>query len=265
MADPGIAVLLDQLRSADAQRAWEEFLEEYSPILYQTARAYTADPDAAADCYLNICEHLARNGFRRLLKFKREGSASFVTWLRVVARNLCFDWHRKQTGRRRIFKSLQSLSPLDLEVYEYRFECGLSTEETLQRLCPVSPGLGPDQLAEAERRIEHSLNSRQRWILSTRQRPTLSIDAAPLTGEGSLALVASTAVDQESLLVGQQQSAQLQRCLARLPAEERLLLQLRFDQELSFDEIARLNGLGDAQRAHRRIGAILKKLRAAMK
>lgn len=48
--------------------------------------------------------------------------------------------------------------------------------------------------------------------------------------------------------------------IAWLSAEEGLLLQLRFDQELSFDEIARLTGLGGSQRAHRHIAAILKKL-----
>ena len=80
MGDSGIGALLDRLRSSDAPTAWEEFLCQYSPVLYQIARASTADADAAADCYLNICEQLARHGFRRLLKFKREGRASFTTW-----------------------------------------------------------------------------------------------------------------------------------------------------------------------------------------
>src|SRR5947207_3864432 len=153
MGDPGIAALLDRLRSPGADVAWEEFLRQYSPLLYQAARAYTADADAAADCYLNICEHLARNRFRRLLKFELEGSASFSTWLRVVARNLCFDWHRSRTGRRRPFKSLQHLSQLELEVYGCRVERGLSEEETLQHLRPIFPELGWDQLTEVERRI----------------------------------------------------------------------------------------------------------------
>jgi RNA polymerase sigma-70 factor (ECF subfamily) len=90
---------------------------------------------------------------------------------------------------------------------------------------------------------------------------------ALLAGEAeeSLALVADMALDQESLMVSREQSRQLRKCVARLPAEERLLLQFRFDQELSLEEIARLTGLGDAQRAHRHIGAILKKLRSAIK
>jgi len=266
MCDPGIGALLDRLRSSDAHTAWEEFLCQYSPVLYQTARAYTADADAAADCYLNICEQLARHGFRRLLKFKRQGTATFTTWLRVVARNLCFDWHRRQTGRRRPFKSLQSRSQLELDIYDCRFERGFSQEETLQRLRPTSPDLDLDQLAEVERRIEHHLSSRQRWILSSRPRRVFSARVALLTEEGeeNVARVVDTRLDQESLIVGQQQQAQLRKGVASLPTYERLLLQLRFEGDLSLDEIARLTGLGDAQRVHRHIGVILRKLRVAM-
>jgi DNA-directed RNA polymerase specialized sigma subunit len=54
------------------------------------------------------------------------------------------------------------------------------------------------------------------------------------------------------------------KSLSGLPAQERLLVQLRFEQDLSLDEIARIVGLGDAQRVHRQIGAVLQKLRRAI-
>jgi DNA-directed RNA polymerase specialized sigma subunit len=43
-----------------------------------------------------------------------------------------------------------------------------------------------------------------------------------------------------------------------------LILRLRFDDELSLDEISQLAGLGDAQRVHRRLTSILEKLRSAV-
>jgi len=94
VGDPNFATLQKELRSSNGLEAWETFLGIYSSILYQTAVAYSDDEDEAADCYLYICEQLSRNSFRRLLKFKPEGSASLTTWLRVVSRNLCYDWHR---------------------------------------------------------------------------------------------------------------------------------------------------------------------------
>jgi len=54
------------------------------------------------------------------------------------------------------------------------------------------------------------------------------------------------------------------KCVTELPKHERLLMQLRFDEELSLQEIARLTGQGDAQRVHRQIAAVLKKLRSEM-
>src|SRR5215470_13180463 len=97
------------------------FLDSYSAPLYQTARICSSTEDDAADCYLYVCEQLALGRFRRLLKFDPKGNASFATWLRVVARNLCCDWHRIQSGRPRPFKFLQRLSALELEIYNYRF------------------------------------------------------------------------------------------------------------------------------------------------
>ena len=95
----GIAQVLVQLRSANPQGAWEQFLLQYGRVLYQAVRTSTRDEEAAADCFVFVSEKLAEKGYRRLLRFKPEGAASFVAWLRVVARNLCFDWQRQQLQR----------------------------------------------------------------------------------------------------------------------------------------------------------------------
>jgi RNA polymerase sigma factor (sigma-70 family) len=268
VGDRGVAPLLKGLRSPDScGDAWAEFLESYSPVLYQTARACTSDDDAAADCYLHICERLSRNGFRRLLKFKTEGSATFTTWLRVVARNLCFDWRRSQHGRPRPFKSVQHLSALELEIYNSRFVHGSSQQETLHRLESRFPGLELSGLSQIEERLQGSLTSRQQWLLRTRRQPEFGAPVAVADHEdepGTLD-VADPSPSQETQIVDKEQQVMLGKCLSSLPAQERLLLQLRFEQELSLDEIARLCGLQDAQRVHRTLTAIVKKLRHAMK
>ncbi len=266
MGDRAIAVLLEGLHSSKACDAWVEFLESYGSILYQTARAYTSNQDAAADCYVYMCDELVRNRCRRLLKFNPKGRASFATWLRVVARNLCFDWHRGQSGRHRPFKSLKDLSPLDLEIYHWRFARGASQHETLQQLSPLFPGVGLDELSAVEDRLQNSLTSRQRWILSTRRQSEISTPVAVAGEEGELGVldIADPQPNQETQLVTQQQREQLQKSLAALPAAERLMLQLRFEHDLSLEEVARLCGLGDGQRVHRKLTAVLKKLRSLM-
>jgi RNA polymerase sigma factor (sigma-70 family) len=267
VSDREIERLLEALRSLNSRDAWVEFLDLYSPVLYQSARGFTSDQDAAADCYLHICESLARDGFRRLLKFKPAGRASFTTWMRVVARNLCFDWHRSQCGRPRPFKSLQRLSPLELEVYNSRFLDGSSRQETLHRLESRFPGVGLSELSEIEERLQGSLTSRHQWILATREHSEFSspVAIAGAEDEPGTVDVADPSPNQETKIADREQQVRLWKSIASLPTKERLLLQLRFEQELSLDEIARLCGLQDAQRAHRTLAAVLKKLRRAMK
>lgn len=57
----------------------------------------------------------------------------------------------------------------------------------------------------------------------------------------------------------------LDRALDRLSKRERLLVRLRFEQELTLEQIAKLLDLGNAQRADRQIKEILARLREEMK
>lgn len=98
MGEPSIATLIEWLRSADAESAWRQFLDQYTPILYQSARGCSRDEDESAGCFLYICEELAKSDFRRLRQFRQDGTASFVTWLRAIARNLCVDRMHKSYG-----------------------------------------------------------------------------------------------------------------------------------------------------------------------
>jgi len=266
VSDRGVAPLLEGLQSPNlCDGTWEEFLDSYSPVLYQTARACTSNEDAAADCYLYICQGLAKNGFRRLLKFKPDGNAPFTTWLRVVARNLCMDWHRSQSGRLRLFKALQSLPPLELEVYTRRFVEGTSQEETLQQLKSLFPQVSISEISDIEQRLQRSLSSRQQWILGARRRSEFSTSVAQSEeSNADMMDVADSRPNQEAWVADREQQAQLQKGLASLTAQERLIVQLRFEQDLSLDEIARLCGLEDAQRVHRTLAAILKRLRVTM-
>jgi DNA-directed RNA polymerase specialized sigma subunit, sigma24 homolog len=108
-SDSGATALLNGLRSTHAQEAWQDFLLQFGDTLYQVAGISTRNEEEAADCFVFVCEKLAENAYRRLLCFKPAGTASFSTWLRVVAKNLCFDWQRKVHGRPRPFKSLRGL------------------------------------------------------------------------------------------------------------------------------------------------------------
>ena len=87
-----LEALLKQLDSSDAQMAWQAFLEAYADTIFQIVSVLERDPDHRGDSFLYVCEHLSRNRFRRLRRFRSDGPASFSTWLRAVVRNLYLDW-----------------------------------------------------------------------------------------------------------------------------------------------------------------------------
>ena len=264
--NPAPEVMLEELRSSQSREAWAEFLRHHSPLIFSACQFSTSDADQAADCFLFACEQLSRNHFRRLLQFRPQGAASFPTWLRVVVRNLCLDWRRKRFGRPRLFRSIERLPQLEGQIYRCRYEQGLSLDETFLLLCPSFPWLSMQRLVDTEAHVLESLSPRQLWLVGARKaraHGALQGPAAGLAEEDDAR--EQDPVDQrpnqESVLASQEQEEHLRSALARLPAPERLLIRLRFEEGLSLEQIARLTGLGDAQRVHRRIADIVGTLR----
>ena len=255
-------VLLEELRSSQSREAWAEFLHEFSPLIFHTCQFSTSDSDQAADCFLFACEQLSRNRFRRLLRFRSQGAASFPTWLRVVVRNLCLDWRRKQFGRPRLLRSIARLPLLEAEVHRCRYEQGLSSDETFLALCPNFPGLTMRRLMEAEAHVQQSLSPRQlRLIIARKARAALSNMSFGEEGEAHGIGPADPRPSPESAFARQEQEQRLRLAVAKLRDQERLLIRLRFEQGLSLEQIASLTGLGGAQGVHRRIADILAILR----
>ena len=96
---------LTELLSTDdrvsAERAWRTFLERHSRYLLSAARCFTVDYDGSMDRYRFILEELQREDYKRLRTYSADPSSRFSTWLVVVARRLCYDYHRKLYGRDR--------------------------------------------------------------------------------------------------------------------------------------------------------------------
>jgi len=260
MGDPSIAELQRALRTQRAQAAWTEFLEGYSPIILQAVRRSIWDSESAADCFVFVCEQLSARSYRRLSQFKPDGPTSFVTWLRVVVRNLALDWYRKQAGRHRRFESVERLSLLHQEIYRLRYQEGRSLDETCLALRGRFPELTADAVSDADTELRQSLSSRQEWLLAARQSQTVPLDSADSPDSPPLE-VPDPAPGPEDFAVSREEWQRLGRGLAKLDAPERLLLQLRFGRGITLAKVARLVGLPDAQTADRRIRATLDRLR----
>lgn len=266
MADQSVENILQQLRSRDPHEAWSAFLEEYSVVIFQVSRYLEKDLDRASDCFQFVCEKLSEDRFRRLLRFKPHGSASFSTWLRAVVRNLCLDWRRKEFGRRRRFRSISRLSIFDQEVFSCIYERGVSAEEALRLLQSKFLDVTSERVAESRERIERELTTKQRWLLSVRSRrgpqetntTVEKVEAVPLEIPDQ-----RPNPEAQSLLAERREA--LDRALNHLSERERLLVRMRFEQELTLEQIAKLLDLGNAQRADRQIKEILVRLRVELR
>jgi len=67
--------------------------------MLHTARTFGGDYDGRMDRYAFVLEELQRDDFRRLRSYAADDRSRFSTWLVVVTRRLCLDFHRHKYGR----------------------------------------------------------------------------------------------------------------------------------------------------------------------
>jgi RNA polymerase sigma factor (sigma-70 family) len=94
-----VGALVAATDQAAQDRAWVDFLGQYSDVILRVARSLGGGHDPTMDRYAFVLDALRRDNYKRLRAFTRDGRGSFATWLAVVARRLCMDEHRHRYGR----------------------------------------------------------------------------------------------------------------------------------------------------------------------
>ena len=197
--------LLENLLAAEVPRdeAWTDFVQEYTRLLLHVARESSQDRDEAMDAYANILEKLREDGCRRLRAYSAHPQSQFTTWLVVVARRLCIDYHRQKYG----------------------LTCRGSNPEGDNR--------------QTRRKLENLGDS-------------VAID--------------DTVCDRNEIDVGlefekAEERSKLEAVTSSLTPADRLLLTLRFEDELSASEIANILGMPSQFHVYRRLKCILAELK----
>jgi RNA polymerase sigma factor (sigma-70 family) len=258
MSDEGVKELLERLSSGRVDAAWSEFLARYAPLIMHVVRRCDADDARTTECFNHVCGALSDDGFRRLLSFRPDGPARFKTWLIAVVANLCVDWRRKERGRVRPLQCVARLPELDQQVYRCIYVRGMSRAQCMEALAPRFPQLTAATVSEINARLFALLTPQQRWQLSART-PALKprgFDARPEDDDPAWQ-VATPDPGPDDLAVDSQELRQLQDALSQLPSQQRLLLRLRYEQNLTLAQVARLTGQPDPFRANRQIQAAL--------
>jgi RNA polymerase sigma factor (sigma-70 family) len=240
-----------------ADEAWDRFLADYASLVLQVVHLFTHDEDQVHDCFVFVCERLRQDNLGKLRKFKPGGSASFATWLRAVVRNLCLDWLRTQHGRPRPYRSIKRLSGLEREIFREVHMHGLTESEAFQTVKTLYPSLDWPRFRDCLVRIEKALSPHQSWLLATASPRLLSLSSSPRNPHG---LEKDTEIpdldhDPEEDTARSEYLDALKHALEHLTKKERLVVRLRFEQQLTLDQIARLTRLESA----RAVQAILRR------
>lgn len=151
----------------------------------------------------------------------------------------------------RLLPAIASLPEFDQSVYRLVIEQGLSRESCFQKLKLQNPDLTRKVVANALERIHSVLTPRQRWQIMIQNRGRTRSGEIPI--EDHLAVLPDPGPGPEAEARRQQRDHLLERALARLSADQRLLLYWRYQEGLSLGKIADLARLGSVNTAWRHV------------
>jgi DNA-directed RNA polymerase specialized sigma24 family protein len=191
------------------------------------------------EVYVRACERLAENHCAALRR-RDPLVGSLTGWLAVIVRRAAVDWVRSRIGRRRIFASVRELDRFHQRLFELFYWQGRRPTEVAELLqMEMTHDVTLNRVFDALERIDQTLSARQRSelvSLAARSRA-----AVPLEGDEDEPAVDPPAetLDPEAHLRAQEREQQLARALATLPAEDAVIVSLKFVEGLTRAQIQR--------------------------
>ncbi len=156
------------------------------------------------------------------------------------------------------------LPPLDQRVFKLRYELGFTFDEMLASLSTEFPGLTGSRLADADARVTGTMTSQLRWNLINRRPQLQSLTESDDSEHKDPVDPAADDPDPEDLALLRESRDRLMAALATLDVEDRLLIRLHFEHGVTLATLATTFGLPNPQAAHRRLTAVLDRLRAVI-
>lgn len=240
------------LSDTDTSEAWEKFLLEYSRLFLKIIWQFEHNRDEVMERYLFVCEKLARNRFAILRRFNPTFDLhppKLSTWLTIVVRNLCIEGHRSVHGRKRFPLALQRMTEFDRKVFELRYWKGYTPDEIEEALKSRIPGLD-GAVGISLSRIEEVFTTSRISQHSRDLPPTVTLETLPL-----LPTTDDTPEHSQELEQWFEEAAR------KLSTEERLVVRLRFWEDLTASEISGTLHIRPIRRVYSILEKALDKLR----
>ena len=169
--------------------AWDEFVRQYSNLVYHTIRKTltlhhtVARDDTVEDLYQEFFISVLQNNCRKLSQFRGDRGCSLANWLRVVTARLTIDFLRQQPGptvevtdtfssdqpdapeslidlddERALSAAIESLSAKERLIVDLQFRQGVSAEESASIL-KISVGAFYTQKSRLLDKLRNSLKN----------------------------------------------------------------------------------------------------------
>jgi RNA polymerase sigma factor (sigma-70 family) len=183
---------------------------------------------------------LIQRDYAILRKF--QGRSSFGTFITTVISRLINDYRDKQWGKWRGSAAAKRLGRIAIELERMLYRDGRTLDEATSLLAGNHPELSRIQLEQLAARLPQRVRPRH----------------VPLDHATNLSVDETLFVERES--TARQISDIVNGVVSRLPAEDRLVLQLHFTDEMPVPVIARSLAL-DVQALYRRLRRILEHVR----
>lgn len=251
---------LHALLVADPGQGWRAFVDDQTATLVALIeRAGLRDEDEAMEVYTLVCERLAEDDCARLRRWD-PSHGRLSSWLAVVVRRVLVDWVRSRAGRRRLFGALQSLAPIEQQVFQLYYWNERTPREIAEELTTSSGrAVTLVDVLRALDAVHHVLDARhysELVSLTARSRPPVSLDAE--IEEGRLDPPDSSAM-ADADLEGRERDLAIERALTALPPEDAAIVRLHYFQGLSLAAVQRALHLPQLSRD--RVRAIIDALR----
>lgn len=244
MSEPSDGELFERLRQSGDARAREQLIERYLPLARQLARRYQRAEEPLED----LVQVASLGLLKAVDRFDRAREVAFSSYAVPTILGELKRHFRDRTWSVRVPRDLQELA-LRVDRAVTQLSAGQRRSPSVGEIAQAV-GASPEHVLEA---LEAAAAYRAGSLDAPRS----------AQGEDPTETVADSLADEDSGFLRAEQRATLEPLLARISERERLVLQLRFGEDLMQAEIGERIGVSQMQ-VSRLIRQALARLRAGL-
>jgi RNA polymerase sigma factor (sigma-70 family) len=232
-----------QVQRAQLESLFVASLADIERVSRFIARRHRLSPNEADDFCSEVNLAIIASNYSVLASF--QGRSSLRTYLTTVIQRLFLDYRRKSWGKWRPSAEAQRRGPLALRLELLLYRDGLSFEEALETM---RTNFACDESREALAELAHHLPPRtSRRAMAEGNEDIATVPAGEM---------ASPEVQFQGVHTASRVQGLITKVVEALPPHDRIVLRMRFEDDISVADIARTLHL-DQKRLYRHIDDLL--------